>query len=212
MGVLIVLVIPIVLIGALGFELLGVSFDHPAWDTAGAVGAWVLVTGLVAAGVMYVRGLWLVTSPKADGESLLGRVRTPARWSAIALPFALAVNLTVSESTLSVQWILAVMLTTDVVIIAHLWTSARVAKRLCGYVESLPDKVKKRIRYAGRDAVLVAVITVIVVPWRYGQFDPIALLAFLFIVSYVGVLGEVRKLMEMEQTIAVEKVAERLAV
>jgi len=206
-GVLLVVALVLVMVAVeFGLKNAGIDRTRAVWVIVENGLLLAVLVGAGVCGLMYLFGLWLVTSPKADERSVLGWVRAPARWLAVAFPLAVGLRLfELLEWRIDLWLAMTMIVVADAAIIAHLWTSARVAKRLGAYVEHLPDNIRKRIRYSGRDAVLVAVITALVVPWRYGEGDPILFLTFLFIVSYVGVLGSLRKLVEMERTIAVER-------
>ncbi len=201
------LVFPLVGMGVIVLVTGLKQFRDPLFTKAidriiGEVIAYGFLAALAIFTLLYVRGIWLMTTPRADGTSVLGRVRKPTRWLAVSVPFLVATR-TFSEDLMLDPIAVSVL---DGLIIAgfgaHMWTSLRMCEVLSNLVWSMTRKARTRLRLGQRDGWIV--ITICALAILFAGVDLILPVMYLYFFCMHGALGGLKKAIELERQIALE--------
>lgn len=186
---------------AVVLDALGVAIASPEVErSVGNVFAMTVIGVIAVAAAWYARGIWLITTPKADGSSVLRSVRQPTGWLALAAVGLGGFSPFTEWLALSPTAALAVDGAILVTLCAHVWTFGRVCEILSDRVQSLPQASRRRLRLARRDAWVI--LTVAGPPLAIFGVNLSAIAMLAYIVSVQGSMGALTRAIRLEREIA----------
>lgn len=200
-------VLPLLLLVFLGvlvaFEAIGSGpvISSGADRIVGSVLAYALLAAALFVGIGYLRGVWLMTTPKADGGSVLGVVRGPARWLTVAFGVAAPVALVMDDFRLPASAVRPLNGVVIALIAGHLWTLGRMGVTLSDLTPGLAPKVRKRLRLAQRDAWIVGILAAL---GALGGTNILLGILVLYFLSVRGAFGALRDAVRVEARIGRE--------
>lgn len=205
------LVFPLVGAGVMVLVIVLKQFRDPLFTKAidriiGEVIAYGFLAALAFVMLLYVRGLWLMTTPRADETSVLGGVRKQTRWLAMSVPFLFAATSFTEDSMHDpiAASVLNGLITASFV--AYVWTSGRMFEALSNLVWSMKRTARTRLRLAQRDGWIV--ITICALAIILDGFNPILLVMYIYFFCVHGALAGLKKAIQLERQIALEHHAE----
>lgn len=206
-GISRLLVLPLVGLGVMVLVIVLEQFRDPLFTKAidriiGEVIAYGFLAALAFFTLLYIRGIWLMTTPRADETSVVGGVRKQTRWLAVSVPFLFAASAFTEDFMLDpiAPSVLDGLITAGFV--AYVWTSGRMFEALSNLVWSMKRTARTRLRLAHRDGWIV--ITICALAILFAGFNPILLVMYLYFCSVHGALGGLKKAIQLERQIALE--------